>query len=176
MRGAPCLSPGCATGARIIPADAGNTTGESRDCSPARDHPRGCGEHNGDEEHAGCRWGSSPRMRGALIIRRGDEPGVGIIPADAGSTCGPSAWRSPRPDHPRGCGEHCCQGSLSPSHTGSSPRMWGARHVLFEVGPGPGIIPADAGSTSRWPRASGTTADHPRGCGEHSASSWREHG
>ena len=30
---------------RIIPADAGSTTGIWHDCRRPRDHPRGCGEH-----------------------------------------------------------------------------------------------------------------------------------
>ena len=80
--------------ARIIPADAGSTTGGSRDCSPARDHPRGCGEH-------GCRPGgvvldpgSSPRMRGALREQITGTTRDRIIPADAGSTR--PAWDASR--------------------------------------------------------------------------------
>ena len=51
--------------------------------------------------------------------------------------------------------------------SGSSPRMRGAHDLLVHHGPGPGIIPAYAGSTSgprdrTWPQR-----DHPRVCGEH---------
>ena len=54
---------------------------------------------------------------------------------------------------------------------GSSPRMRGAQ-VRSIVGLGShGIIPADAGSTTSAPSAAWTSADHPRGCGEHSGTS-----
>ena len=53
------------------------------------------------------------------------------------------------------------------SAAGSSPRMRGAR-LEPTMGSGwLGIIPADAGSTRTAHASSGTTQDHPRGCGEH---------
>ncbi len=70
----------------IIPADAGSTYfGVAADDYGA-DHPRRCGEHTDSGVRVSGYQGSSPRMRGALIIRRGCVAGVGIIPADAGST------------------------------------------------------------------------------------------
>ena len=71
---------------RIIPADAGSTLGFRHGGACPGDHPRGCGEHSMVSVTPGWVSGSSPRMRGAL---RGGLPvqhGLGIIPADAGST------------------------------------------------------------------------------------------
>ena len=71
---------------RIIPADAGSTSPSQRPRSRRWDHPRGCGEH-GRKVWAGfIDWGSSPRMRGALVKILGTVVFARIIPADAGST------------------------------------------------------------------------------------------
>ena len=111
--------------------------------------------------------GSSPRMRGALLLACWNGTQIRIIPADAGSTSLLRLIRLSLMDHPRGCGEHTIHGrNLAMSH-GSSPRMRGApdndeTSFLFTR-----IIPADAGSTETsvsWRRAD---QDHPRGCGEH---------
>ena len=50
---------------------------------------------------------------------------------------------------------------------GSSPRMRGAPLRSRDVSYIPGIIPADAGSTTAREFQHGLTGDHPRGCGEH---------
>ena len=71
---------------RIIPADAGSTF-RFRGCRGWwRDHPRGCGEHSPRARMPNIRRGSSPRMRGAREQHEGPGAGLGIIPADAGST------------------------------------------------------------------------------------------
>ena len=70
----------------IIPADAGNTMRFTGFTRYDLDHPRGCGEHcarRGD--CCGCQ-GSSPRMRGTLLLRVLGDQRRGIIPADAGNT------------------------------------------------------------------------------------------
>ena len=110
MRGAPtvCLQTGYDP--RIIPADAGSTAPRRRPCPAGPDHPRGCGEHQSVMRGDLMIEGSSPRMRGAHI--EDGSPGLvaRIIPADAGSTAPYPRPRLVDPDHPRGCGEHCCQG------------------------------------------------------------------
>ena len=71
---------------RIIPADAGNTSGKARRRARRRDHPRGCGEHTSMSK---CDWvsmGSSPRMRGTLGRTLHPPESERIIPADAGNT------------------------------------------------------------------------------------------
>ena len=49
---------------RIIPAYAGNTQQRYGGHLPRWDHPRVCGEHAVNDEHADTIEGSSPRMRG----------------------------------------------------------------------------------------------------------------
>ena len=133
------------------------------------DHPRGCGEHCPRRAGIPSWGGSSPRMRGAPDLIPGASNPVRIIPADAGSTKSASYVFSGQKDHPRGCGEHGGSDSCGHAGGGSSPRMRGAPSAVSLRFWGPGIIPADAGSTpaSSWlPQAS---PDHPRGCGEHYA-------
>ena len=110
----------------IIPADAGSTGTHGAAAAPARDHPRGCGEHRLEQVGLPVHPGSSPRMRGARSGMASTGRAVRIIPADAGSTSCLSASRASRRDHPRGCGEHPCGTVSVPSFLGSSPRMRGA--------------------------------------------------
>ena len=90
----------------IIPADAGSTRSPCQSLKPRR--------------------GSSPRMRGAPLAASTCRWFVRIIPADAGSTLRSKARRTPRTDHPRGCGEHSHEVGAECLETGSSPRMRGA--------------------------------------------------
>ena len=70
----------------IIPAYAGSTTFSTGQRSIARDHPRVCGEHRLEAIQSSNPGGSSPRMRGALVVTSIELIEVGIIPAYAGST------------------------------------------------------------------------------------------
>ena len=90
----------------IIPADAGSTPISRSRAWLARDHPRGCGEH---EEELNA-----------------DGNLNGIIPADAGSTRLWMLLSSTTADHPRGCGEHPRLTPIRSLRSGSSPRMRGA--------------------------------------------------
>ena len=167
MRGAQYRDPVAREGLRIIPADAGSTRAEKPFIKGKGDHPRGCGEHVGQGFADNAVAGSSPRMRGALPMGRLSAARNGIIPADAGSTCSGSVDGSSSWDHPRGCGEHyhCIMPSVIGS--GSSPRMRGAPLPATTATHKPGIIPADAGSTTRSNGRILGKKDHPRGCGEH---------
>ena len=62
------------------------------------------------------------------------------------------------------------QGTSEPFHAGSSPRMRGAPLFIIFILSIVGIIPADAGSTVLQTSERLEDQDHPRGCGEHSAS------
>ena len=132
----------------IIPADAGNTDWVCRSPGSCRDHPRGCGEHCWSYDCALLMRGSSPRMRGTLIlgVYRNDEQG--IIPADAGNTLYTSVICASCWDHPRGCGEHSMSSFMEAMLSGSSPRMRGTLEVRQKRPDVDGIIPADAGNTS----------------------------
>ncbi len=113
------------------------------------------------------RKGSSPRMRGALNIESNADATGGIIPADAGSTCGITYGMLYLKDHPRGCGEHNLAVGYQPPNRGSSPRMRGARFDQLDGDIIDRIIPADAGSTLHPLQYGLAIKDHPRGCGEH---------
>ena len=110
----------------IIPADAGSTMPTPISRIPPRDHPRGCGEHLGEIDVLLTVLGSSPRMRGARILKIVEIHGLGIIPADAGSTGIVLLSSSCIQDHPRGCGEHRLYVGMDTRAEGSSPRMRGA--------------------------------------------------
>ena len=62
---------GLSTG--IIPACAGSTIWLTRAPNTARDHPRMCGEHIVADTPQGAQPGSSPHVRGALILADGGE-------------------------------------------------------------------------------------------------------
>ena len=132
---------------RIIPADAGNTQATRIRYRPRRDHPRGCGEHDVLELVAPVVVGSSPRMRGTLLIIRVKIVMDRIIPADAGNTVARGQKRDRRPDHPRGCGEHYQHIIDVDVSRGSSPRMRGTPGPCTGSHRRTGIIPADAGNT-----------------------------
>ena len=91
-----------------------------------------------------------------------------IIPADAGSTLLCYLTFCDKRDHPRGCGEHDISVIGRTMSSGSSPRMRGALTGDRSIPAQAGIIPADAGSTGMSLVKGAQTADHPRGCGEHS--------
>ena len=147
MRGALKATHDTVAQTRIIPADAGSTPG--------------CWTY------VRVDLGSSPRMRGALKRLLARLCSKGIIPADAGSTCFLIYLLYVTQDHPRGCGEHLTVLSRTRTLRGSSPRMRGARLPQpWDLQP-TGIIPADAGSTSRAFSVVLAAGDHPRGCGEH---------
>ena len=86
MRGAHPLRPSCLILAGIIPADAGSTKLPPMQVIINKDHPRGCGEHTEMLNAINWQKGSSPRMRGALMLSQQFVVVVRIIPADAGST------------------------------------------------------------------------------------------
>ena len=131
------------------------------------DHPRGCGEHIDKVDTAHEDGGSSPRMRGTLLVYRGDPSGARIIPADAGNTLDADGLHVTQGDHPRGCGEHIALDYQDIDEQGSSPRMRGTRLLSDSLCPSLRIIPADAGNTCPIRAAVRRDRDHPRGCGEH---------
>ena len=146
-RGAHGSSPLEGDAGRIIPAYAGSTLSTSWG-----------GPHQ---------VGSSPHTRGALDLLEILPPDDGIIPAYAGSTVAEQCTHWASSDHPRIRGEHTSACVTRNFPTGSSPHTRGAPLRYARATLGEGIIPAYAGSTSSFPRAPTTTADHPRIRGEH---------
>ena len=127
MRGAPIILSLFRQLVRIIPAYAGSTGIRSRKLWGEEDHPRVCGEHRLARLRVAARWGSSPRMRGALSRMSAAWAFLRIIPAYAGSTPGYTGELVFSRDHPRVCGEHEFEGKTMTIVGGSSPRMRGAR-------------------------------------------------
>ena len=153
----------------IIPACAGSTRNLTVRWRCARDHPRMCGEH----AHL-CRpdcgvAGSSPHVRGARGVTRGENGELGIIPACAGSTDSRMGGHAEIRDHPRMCGEHSSCTSTDARCSGSSPHVRGAPSDGGVEPCGRGIIPACAGSTDLYRDSLVLRWDHPRMCGEHTS-------
>ena len=131
------------------------------------DHPRIRGEHSARRRHQGLLLGSSPHTRGARLAGQRGDPGVGIIPAYAGSTKFRSPYYNAAQDHPRIRGEHLVVGELVAGERGSSPHTRGAPTGACDDRPRGGIIPAYAGSTRAGSICPEITPDHPRIRGEH---------
>ena len=113
-----------------------------------------------------CNPGSSPRVRGAVVLADGTDSVVGIIPACAGSSSARLWGGDVEGNHPRACGEQLRYISLVRYRLGSSPRMRravaGASAYLSKFG----IIPAHAGSSFWLGGVPDRGRDHPRVCGE----------
>ena len=168
MRGTPCSSHRSSCRLGIIPAYAGNTSLSSHPPSLDGDHPRVCGEHRSESHEGQRKQGSSPRMRGTLMISSDFLTYHGIIPAYAGNTAAALMPPVTAGDHPRVCGEHNLIKSFVDGKTGSSPRMRGTRKRRPGTPRPAGIIPAYAGNTRILPICRARPWDHPRVCGEHS--------
>ena len=97
---------------RFIPARAGNTLNASSSSSRYSVHPRASGEHGLQRSDDGNCGGSSPRERGTRINSDAITAAGRFIPARAGNTGTPSAYRVSATVHPRASGEH---GRPSPS-------------------------------------------------------------
>ena len=167
VRGTPLVADAVGGLHGIIPACAGNTSTASRPSRSTWDHPRVCGEHPLRPKAPTGSTGSSPRVRGTLLVLLVLPVHHGIIPACAGNTsCPPEPACRPR-DHPRVCGEHFTLISMLLLSSGSSPRVRGTPSGFFKVRSDLGIIPACAGNTLKLPTRSTYGRDHPRVCGEH---------
>ena len=151
----------------IIPAYAGNTNASLASMLSARDHPRVCGDHFSPTVGESTKMGSSPRMRGTLILRHHGKANSGIIPAYAGNTRAETTSDYYNWDHPRVCGEHAAVLMLRMVCLGSSPRMRGTPRIHHIGALRGGIIPAYAGNTCVQSTPPPVSRDHPRVCGEH---------
>ena len=89
-----------------------------------------------------------------------------ITPADAGKTKRGVLFGGRTKDHPRGCGENMHRKYRYSGATGSPPRMRGKLLRQCSYRSLSRITPADAGKTGSIRKASPSTQDHPRGCGE----------
>ena len=171
----------------ITPAYAGKS--EYRSFFPARpwDHPRVCGEKNGNYDTQACGGGSPPRMRGKGGLGQNARFKARITPAYAGKSyrllkvfvskpgspprmrgkvlfCPLSCFQFK--DHPRVCGEKISGTTLITTQQGSPPRMRGKAPSLRERLHWHRITPAYAGKSGISPGFLLSYRDHPRVCGE----------
>ena len=105
-------------------------------------------------------------MRGKLDAVAVLIPSIRITPAHAGKTLQYALQHRAVQDHPRGCGENSWYTFCMGQRPGSPPRMRGKPLFSALGGNNSRITPADAGKTASSIRASASSADHPRGCGE----------
>ena len=151
---------------RLIPACAGKTRRRRACRRVRRAHPRVCGENRDAIRLFHSVSGSSPRVRGKLLLpeRRGVRGR--LIPACAGKTGGCGGAGGAPGAHPRVCGENDPAHPGAPPAPGSSPRVRGKLPGLDGHDGSPRLIPACAGKTEgcrrRWRRRTA----HPRVCGE----------
>ena len=116
---------------RIIPARAGQTSPCNSPWAGSSDHPRACGAIEASLALAIAASGSSPRVRGKLIIAVVGYALFRIIPARAGQTTTLIWATGCSPDHPRACGANPPRTASANRGGGSSPRV---RGKLGEVG------------------------------------------
>ena len=132
---------------RIIPARAGQTTGDIDLGDNRSDHPRACGANFLARTAYARSFGSSPRVRGKRENAAVEVGLVRIIPARAGQTSRLLVARIRFSDHPRACGANANGLGVMLPRCGSSPRV---RGKPADRGAGDGdvrIIPARAGQT-----------------------------
>ena len=84
-----------------------------------------CGENRDAHKTATAYMGSSPRVRGKLMMRSGFQFVRGLIPACAGKTRCLGRVPVLRRAHPRVCGENPTGMYARAYLTGSSPRVRG---------------------------------------------------
>ena len=133
---------------RIIPARAGQTSCCARCVRPSPDHPRACGANVIVFGVVHNHLGSSPRVRGKLILLALPASPIRIIPARAGQTARATAHGQEAPDHPRACGANQSILYRRGVNVGSSPRVRGKLAGVPRAGRRRRIIPARAGQTS----------------------------
>ncbi len=151
---------------RFIPACAGNA--ESRPAPRAWPpvHPRVCGERIRRSSRFSHMVGSSPRVRGTLVVLSVGVPGERFIPACAGNAPRPPCRATCPSVHPRVCGERSPWTCETSRKSGSSPRVRGTLCHRSCGQRGIRFIPACAGNASSGRFCPWRPSVHPRVCGE----------
>ena len=166
VRGTACGCRPAGAPLRFIPACAGNGSWENSPAKWAAVHPRVCGERTIDGPVSTGRRGSSPRVRGTVVLSLFQGKSPRFIPACAGNGCGSGAFRSPPAVHPRVCGERIAAVRSGFAQGGSSPRVRGTEVVANLHQAALRFIPACAGNGPPPVRTRSGPAVHPRVCGE----------
>ena len=167
VRGTPAAAGPDLAAHRFIPACAGNSYAVHRGQSPgASVHPRVCGELRMHLDQDVASAGSSPRVRGTLLVGASRLETSRFIPACAGNSALHYQRSLKSAVHPRVCGE-LSFGICKPNAlTGSSPRVRGTQRQPVAAGARVRFIPACAGNSTTVARPCAAIAVHPRVCGE----------
>ena len=134
---------------RFIPTHVGNACAVVAASIVLSVHPHACGERLLEVRITERCGGSSPRMWGTLCRWRREGCQNRFIPTHVGNAA--LIARKPLlfPVHPHACGERCSFLVLHKPDLGSSPRMWGTRHLLRSAGRPGRFIPTHVGNASR---------------------------
>ena len=147
MRGKQARRIAAIRGRGITPACAGKTIPIQRVACAAQDHPRVCGENDGQPTDKPDHEGSPPRVRGKQPSVPAPLVSLRITPACAGKTRPPPLAHLTRKDHPRVCGENDSGSCTRHCLAGSPPRVRGKPGEIEPRGAPIGITPACAGKT-----------------------------
>ena len=112
-----------------------------------------------------------PAHAGNAMCSCGRTASVPDHPACAGNAQAGRPWPWRSADHPRVCGERADDHAQCPLHVGSSPRVRGTHPGHLPDRVAARIIPACAGNAQSRVAGPARSADHPRVCGERSATS-----
>ena len=150
----------------ITPAYAGKSSIVSPSSAVDWDHPRLCGEKQGDVACWKMDTGSPPPMRGKDFCSTDFPAIIRITPAYAGKSRAfikqiQNVW-----DHPRLCGEKPLSTGHPALHTGSPPPMRGKVQLTMLALCAIRITPAYAGKRILVIMYKKRYKDHPRLCGE----------
>jgi len=151
---------------RFIPARAGNALDWIFWHFKTPVHPRACGERYAGKTTDAGHSGSSPRVRGTLLLFILELRSLRFIPARAGNAISDLAPIDLLMVHPRACGERGNMGKLHHAIRGSSPRVRGTHGRRVASRQDCGFIPARAGNAHSRPVLPARNTVHPRACGE----------
>jgi len=139
---------------RFIPARAGNADWCHGSLLLIPVHPRTCGERRKLSRAGIINAGSSPHVRGTLLMSSSPPPVWRFIPARAGNARHRHRAHHRLPVHPRTCGERDRDAFAESSWAGSSPHVRGTPQLLQIRQLITRFIPARAGNASTRGRAS----------------------
>ena len=127
-----------------------------------------CGKDRQRKNRLKRNRGSPPHVRERLVPISFRQAVVGITPACAGKTAGPTRCSSRAQDHPRMCGKDLIRLPKIRKSLGSPPHVR-ERHPSGRCRvPWHRITPACAGKTNIFLPANSSLQDHPRMCGKDS--------
>ena len=116
---------------RLIPAGAGKTHRNSNATYGNAAHPRRCGENDGTAASTDAPCGSSPQVRGKLLICTESSFFFRLIPAGAGKTDTFTSSSLAVAAHPRRCGENAYSPFSWSTRHGSSPQVRGKHGLIL---------------------------------------------